>query len=308
LFCRSFVLSCRPMLAPLVLLASLSGAAATEPLLDPAIDASVDTDGDGIPDVEEDLNQDGIVDPDETDPRSIDTDKDNVPDDVERRLGTDPTDPDDVPPIPEPLYIDLIRNLGSKKGELEFNNLAATRFSKRPTIAWGPEVEYVALENFAVELEVPMVDGEVEALKGGFQSRLFSVDHRRFEAGVLAIGYHLLAEKTTILEPSAVVAVRFTGNVHGVTIVGPTAAIDASGRTRVGAMVHPSVFYQASQYATVGVELGHRTRRGEGRESYVLPQLHVNITQWAKVQLGLGAAAEERRIRPFAATRASIEF
>jgi hypothetical protein len=300
------------MLASLTLVAWIGAVVEEPPTIDgeatDVVDRAIDTDGDGIPDVDEDTNQDGIVDPGETDPRSIDTDHDNVPDDLERKLGTDPTDPEDVPPIPEPLYIDLIRNLGSPQGELEVNTLAATRFSGRPLVFWGPEVEYVALENLALELEVPMVDGEVEALKGGFQTRLLSVDRRRLEIGVLAIGYHLLAEKTTILEPSAVVAVRFTRALHGVTIVGPTAAIESSGRTRVGVMLHPSLFYQASRYATVGVELGHRMRRGEERSSYVLPQIHLNVTRAVKVQLGLGAAADTGELAPFGATRVSVEF
>ena len=62
----------------------------------------VDTDGDGLPDSIEDSNNNGIVDPGETDPLSPDTDVDGVPDGLEDSNGngevdvgeTDPLNPD----------------------------------------------------------------------------------------------------------------------------------------------------------------------------------------------------------------------
>lgn len=188
------------------------------------------------------------------------------------------------------------------------NVLAATRLARDPVFHWGPEIEWVALDNLALELEVPMVDAEVEALKGGFQTRVLTIDNRRLEVGVLAIGYHLVEPRETVLEPGAVVATRFTRALHGVTIVGPTAVIERSGRTRLGAMVHPSLFYQVSQLATLGVELGHRARCGEGRVSYALPQLHLMFSRHAKVQLGAGLQADEERTAPLITTRVSVEL
>ena len=269
---------------------------------------SHDSDGDGLSDIEEDPNQNGIVDEGESDPRSADTDEDNVPDQLERQLGTDPASAADLPSIPEPLYIDLIRNLGSRRGELEANVLATTRFERSPAVTWGAEIEYVVARNLAVELELPMRDGKVEALKGGFQTRVASTDNRRLEVGLLGVGYHLLAERRTVVEPSAVIAVRFTPAVHGLTIVGPTASAGAGGPLRVGAMLHPSLFYQASRKLTFGLELGHRSRQEEGRASYSLPQVHLNVARRAKVQLGAGMAFEQKRVAPLVATRLSVEL
>jgi hypothetical protein len=47
------------------------------------IPPDLDTDTDGVPDVSEDRDQDGIVDPGETDPRNTDSDADGIPDDGE---------------------------------------------------------------------------------------------------------------------------------------------------------------------------------------------------------------------------------
>lgn len=51
---------------------------------------TVDSDGDGIPDVTEDPNRNGLVDPGETDPDNADTDGDGTNDGAELRSGTDP--------------------------------------------------------------------------------------------------------------------------------------------------------------------------------------------------------------------------
>ncbi len=55
----------------------------------------VDSDGDGLPDVEEDVTRNGVVEPGETDADNPDTDGDGTPDGAEVRLGLDPLDPAD---------------------------------------------------------------------------------------------------------------------------------------------------------------------------------------------------------------------
>ncbi len=59
----------------------------------------VDSDNDGLPDDVEDANQNGNVDPGETDPGNPDTDGDGVSDLIEKAAGTDPLSPADSPRI-----------------------------------------------------------------------------------------------------------------------------------------------------------------------------------------------------------------
>ena len=54
---------------------------------------SVDTDDDGLADVAEDADRDGLAGPGETDPDKPDTDGDRTPDGAEIRIGTDPLNP-----------------------------------------------------------------------------------------------------------------------------------------------------------------------------------------------------------------------
>jgi arylsulfatase A-like enzyme len=63
----------------------------TTPPIMPAL-ATVDTDGDGIPDNTEDPNLNGLLDPGETDPDNPDSDGDGTADGAEVRLGLDPLD------------------------------------------------------------------------------------------------------------------------------------------------------------------------------------------------------------------------
>lgn len=56
-------------------------------------DPNLDSDGDGVSDLDEDPNKNGIVDPGETDPDASDTDQDGMGDGDEEHAGTDPLDP-----------------------------------------------------------------------------------------------------------------------------------------------------------------------------------------------------------------------
>ncbi len=64
---------------------------AEDPFQSPNLPA-VDADGDGIPDITEDPNSNGLVDPGETSPDNDNTDGDPTPDGAEIRTGTDPLD------------------------------------------------------------------------------------------------------------------------------------------------------------------------------------------------------------------------
>lgn len=270
-----------------------------------------DSDGDGIPDSEEDTNHNGVVDPGESDPKNIDTDGDNVPDDVERRMGSDPNNATDVPPIPEPLYIDLIRNLGSGRGELEINVLGATsyrRTSEIPTVSWGPEIEYSPLKGFGLELEMPLADGRVEGVKGGAQVTLGSIAARRLEFGLL--GTHEQGVQTTASHSivALLTGVRFSPHFQAITIVGPTISTARGRRPVGGGQLSPSLFYQVSRRLTFGVELGHHIAAGERSSQMVLPQVHVSPDSHVKIQLGIGGTNEgDGRLHPMTALRVCWE-
>ena len=73
--------------------------------------------------------------------------------------------------IPEPLMFDLVRGLGAKQGELEINSLADFPLNNGSNrgVEWAPEIEYALFDNFAIELEFPLNNFELEALKMAIQ-------------------------------------------------------------------------------------------------------------------------------------------
>lgn len=290
----------------LVVAAASSPAPATAPPAGPHPPPGRDSDGDGISDADEDTNHNGVVDPGESDPNHPDTDRDNVPDDVERRLGSDPNDANDVPPIPEPLYLDLVRNLGSRRGELEVNVLAATSFRRSPAVSWGPEIEYSPLPGLGLELEVPLTD-RVEAIKPGAQLTLGSLAARRLDVGVLGTYEQHLHTPSSFTTVSMVTGIRFLPHVTAITIVGPTVALARNNRPTFGALLSPSIFYQASRTITLGLEVGFRIDGDRRSEQLALPQVHFNVDSHVKVQLGVGVAHAADEFRPFSAIRVCWE-
>jgi hypothetical protein len=269
-------------------------------------DRSKDSDGDGIPDVEEDPNGNGIVDPGESDPKNLDTDHDNVPDEVERRMGSNPNDRDDVPPIPEPLLFDLVRNLGSRRGEMEANVIGSTSFRSTRTFQWGPEIEYAPVKGLGFEIEVPFVDGKIDALKFGSQLTIASFLARHLEMGVIGSYARSMQERGLEGFVGLVTGIRFSAHVQGMLITGPTVAREDS-RTSFGATLNPSLFYQLTRSFTFGVETGHRFEPSP--RTYVLPQLHVNPFDGfaMKVQAGGGVELVEGSLAPLVALRLAVE-
>lgn len=69
----------------------LSAGNPTTPLQTPAL-AGIDSDGDGLEDLAEDPNRNGLIDVNETNPDASDTDGDGTPDGAEVKLGLNPTD------------------------------------------------------------------------------------------------------------------------------------------------------------------------------------------------------------------------
>jgi len=250
-----------------------------------------DSDGDGLSDGEEDHDRNGRVDPGETDPRVRDTDHDLVSDATERRLGTDPTDATDVPPIPEPLVFDLVRNLGAKRGELEVNALTVVRLARPRAVAWAPEVEYAFADGMAAELELPFVGARLEAIKVGFQGTFGPIAGQRGRHGVQLLGelgLHGEGRATALYVAGGSLPSQPLGPSL-LVLAGPSARFTAAGPS-AALVTNVSVFLQVSRAVTLGGELDVDLDPRAGAGVLVMPQLHLSPTSRLKIQGGLGLA------------------
>lgn len=235
----------------------------------------VDSDHDSVPDGDEDRDRDGRVDPGETDPR---------------RPGLFPGT---APHLPEPMSFDLVRGLGAREGELEANVLVTLRPGRgglgRTT--WAPEVEWAFRDGLAVELEVPMVDREVHAVKAAAQwSR--SGPRPAMAHGLQVIVEHLLDDGGTELTALYLLGGR-VGAVSLFTMAGLRGTLDS--QHEAGVVVNPSVFVDLDEALTVGVEGQSVLRWDGGRSGAAIAQVHWQVVRRFRVQVGAGIELEDGR-------------
>ena len=113
--------------------------------------------------------------------------------------------------IPEPLMFDLVRGLGARQGELEINALAEFPLNNGSDrgVDWAPEIEYALFNNFAVELEFPMNNFELEAFKTAIQWTIGSSENKKFINGIQVLGEMYIHDDITELNLLYVPAYRF---------------------------------------------------------------------------------------------------
>lgn len=247
-----------------------------------------DTDGDGIPDGVEDANRDGELDHGESDPR--------VPG----------LFPGSYPHIPEPMVFDLVRGLGARRGEVEVNTLMVLdpRRGQR-SVRWAPEVEWAFADGWAVELELPMHDRTLEAMKGALQLTL-PLARAHLTHGLQAIGEYLLdtggAETTALYLFGARV-----GSWSLLGMAGPRARTNFAARADYEVLLNPSVYYDVEERLTLGVECNVALALDGHRRLAAIPQLHWQITKAVRVQLGGGVTLVGARVEPALVARVVLE-
>jgi len=250
-----------------------------------------DTDGDGIPDGVEDRNQNGVVDKGETDPRDDDSDRDGVKDAEEVRRGSDPLSAWSRPDIPEPMVFDLVRPLGARKGELEMNALAL--WSRRGGFAWAPEIEYAFLDNHAIELELPMHHGRLEALKVAYQPTFGPA------LGKGIHGLQFLTEAGVHGGPAHGTALyllgyRWSPTFSGLLMVGARSAFGDHPCRPGCALLNASAFAEASRSVQLGLESTLQASSG-GSAWMVMPQLRWHSSQYTNLQVSTGLQQKPSR-------------
>lgn len=246
-----------------------------------------DTDRDGVPDGEEDTNLDGHVDPGESDPR--------VPG----------LFPGAAPHLPEPMSFDLVRGLGARAGELETNVLVTMR-PRRGGLAettWAPEVEWAFADNLAIELELPMVDREVHALKAAFQWTA-PTPNARFAHGVQVIGEYLLDEEATEVTGLYLFGGRM-GSFAMFAMVGVRGVAAQGGHLEV--VANPSLFVDVHEAVTLGIEGNAAFGVRGDRSGAALAQIHWQIARRFRVQVGGGVEIEAGKVGAAVVTRWILE-
>lgn len=185
----------------------------------------------------------------------------------------------------EPLYMDLIRDLGARRGEREFNIGGGMQTSNQYYSYSGfIEYEFAPVNRLGMEVEIPlefyqtqMPDGNhnnvpknrIEGLKLSAQYTFLVVPQKNLS---LAIGYtnqfifhsfktlyneNKLA-KGNLYSPFFIAAKKWGGNIHTMLITGPLYEQQfSSAKNSLGYQFHASVFHTFLKSNFVGFEINH---------------------------------------------------
>jgi hypothetical protein len=195
--------------------------------------------------------------------------------------------------IPEPLLFDLVRPLGTKKGELEINTLAQ-KSSTSGAINWASEIEYAIADNLAIEFELPAENSTFTdykiAMQGTIESsrphnmihgwQVLSVKNRnskKYSADALYINGFRLSDAWSTLNMIGVRRSEFGSNGKNIYLL------------------NNSIFYDASRRTTVGLEINSEIHPNGHWKYRVTPQLHYDFTKKMTLQSGFGISKLNER-------------
>ncbi len=246
-----------------------------------------DSDGDGIIDSREDLDRDGVVDPGESDPN------------VHGLF------PGAFPHIAEPMVFDLVRGLGASKGELETNVLMVSVLRPYGGVAWAPEVEWAFSRGHAIELELPMQDHAVAALKTAVQGTL-PERFRNLIHGWQVIGEYLLKQEAFEATGLYLNGLRFNSVFSLMTMAGLRRGWWPEGLRHLQGLLNLNAFFDLAETVTLGLETllevdAHRLGWA------LIPQAHWQFARHFRVQAGGGASNADGRVAPLIALRFVVE-
>ncbi len=202
----------------------------------------------------------------------------------------------EVVEIPEPLMFDLVRGLGARKGELEINSLVdfpLQNFSERG-VEWAPEIEYALFNGFAVELEFPLNNFELEAYKVAVQWTIGDSKNGKFIHGLQVLGEGYIHDDIFELNFLYVPAYRFNHIWSAIALVGLMVESGAeSPDQNTTILLNASVFANLKENMVVGVEFnntnpGFQEVDDNEMELLILPQFHYEWPSGLSVQAGLG--------------------
>lgn len=226
----------------------------------------------------------------------------------------------------EPLYIDLIRDLGARKGEHEWNlGLGVTDKLKYDTYETLVEYEFAPMDRLGLEVELPLTiqaplkgaeDDElpphrVESLKVAAQWSFLVNTRLNLSAAVGYINEFVLVDlnkmnsknvfEANVFNPFLVVAKRWGNNFHSLVYTGPVHKQYYHGGSHTSYQINTSVHYMISGTKNfLGVEFNKELTQGD-LDMTIRPQLRVSVADNLLVGIvgGIPINRENERLSSF---------
>lgn len=242
-------------------------------------------------------------------------------------FGPTPAHQSSHPHVPEPLVFDLVRPLGARKGEVEFNTLGILPLNRRinrsshstdklglvplsedtAEIEWAPEIEFALWDGFALEFEFPFEGARLEALKMGAQWTLGTAFENRYIHGFQGLVERALHSTSTSWTGLYLAGVRFNPRwsllgMWGVAYEnGP--GVEEKGGDRTQFLQNLTVFYNLTEAAHLGLETNYGVSTHGKNTLLLMPQLQFSLSKNVCVQMGAGVGFSDSETLPQAALR-----
>ena len=250
--------------------------------------------------------------------------EDSTPETLERVSGEEKG-----PRIAEPMVFDLIRPLGSTRGEAETNVLGIVplrqqsrrvndvadplglvrRSPDRGDVEWAPEIEYTVCDGIALEFEVPIENSRLEAYKAAGQVTFGTAFDHRFIHGaqtIIQYGRDSSIWTTTGLYLAGV-RLDKTWSLFGM-LGGRAEIIGPVSNKAVELLANATLFADVTDRLVAGVETNfNQVIRGD-IEVLFMPQLHYEVDRHWMIQAGVGARFTTEFTLPVAGFRIIREF
>jgi hypothetical protein len=205
--------------------------------------------------------------------------------------------PDTVPNIPEPMFFDLVRPLGARKGELEVNSLFVQPLAgQERDFQWAPEAEYAVTDGVAIEPQVIFENGRLLGGQFTVQKTLGTLFRDKAIHGVLARAEYLRPVRVSG-EWLYLWGARINQKWSLFTIQG-LRRDDFRGSGFFQALVNPSVFYDVTKDVTIGLETNFAIGQKPKNVYRFIPQVHVKMPKNTSIQYGVGLAQTNRQFAP----------
>jgi len=210
------------------------------------------------------------------------------------------------PHLPEPMIFDLVLPLGAKKNEYEFNTLFRYDF-ENDAVLMGPEFEYAYADGYGIEFELPTENAAVEAYKVALQGTFNFLNTSKFIHGWQYIGEYFKHTKEFGNDLLYIFGYQFNENWSTLNMTG-FRFTDVRSEGHAEGLVNSNLFYSFSKGLVVGLEVNWEFRPNRSDTALVMPQLHIQVAEHAKIQFGFGIKRVNNKNFSHAASRIIFGF
>jgi len=211
----------------------------------------------------------------------------------------------------EPVYFDLIRDLGARRGEKELNiGMGMASFDNYSMHSYLVEYEFAPLNRLGIELEVPLVfhsaanpetdshhhgDDGLEGIKAAIQYSFFVSEKLQTTMAIGYIfetrrkGFDLFHQTGSIHNPFFIVAKKWGNQFHTLLYTGPSYEYDKeTGSTTTALLLNANIHYILPGTKNfIGVEMNQEIHHHR-LEMMVRPQVKMVLSQQTSLGLAIG--------------------